>query len=117
MDNHFNIDEAKKFLKARESEEREKRESERQATLSLVIDTLKTIFSNTCVEAYLVGSLLQPYQFYAHSDIDIVLKNFKADRFHIWTQLEEIIKRKVEVIVFENCHFQEHVLKNGYKAV
>lgn len=117
MDKNFNIDEARDFLEIRESEEREKREIERQSTLKVVIDSLKKIFSDTPIEVYLVGSVVQPYKFQPFSDVDVVLRKFQGDRFLVWTQLETLIKRNVEVIIFENCHFQEHVLKNGYKVL
>ena len=85
--------------------------------MTVAIDTLKNIFSNTDVEVYLVGSITSPYMFYSHSDVDVVLKKFQGDRFKVWTELETMTKRNVEVIIFENCHFQEHVLKNGYKVL
>ncbi|MES2199000.1 MAG: hypothetical protein V4489_02385 [Chlamydiota bacterium] len=117
MDKNFNIEEAKKFLENRESEEKEKREADRKATLTIVIDSLKSIFLDTGVEVYLVGSIAKPYMFHPYSDVDVVLKNFKGDRFDLWTRLETAIKKNVEVIIFENCHFQEYVIKDGYKVL
>lgn len=117
MNKNFDIDQAKKFLQNRESLEKEQRERERVAILALVENTLKSLFRNNNIEIYLVGSITQPYMFYLHSDIDIVIKNYKGDRFDLWTKLETLIKRKVEVILFENCHFQEHVIKNGCKVL
>ncbi len=117
MDKDFDIGEAKRFLENREFEEKEKRERERISILTSVINSLTSLFLHTDVEVYLVGSITKPYMFYPHSDVDIVLKNFKGDRFDMWTRLETMIKKKVEVIIFENCHFQEHVVKSGYKVV
>jgi len=117
MNKDFDKGQAKRFLEKRESLEKEEREKERNATIKLVVKTLKKLFDHTDVEVYLVGSVTQPYMFYSHSDVDIVVKNFKGDRFDLWTQLEALIKRDVEVILFENCHFQEHVLKSGYKVL
>ena len=85
--------------------------------LAIAITHIKKRFINTTVEVFLVGSVIQPYMFHPHSDIDIVVKNFKGDRFDLWTQLEMLIKRNIEVIIFENCHFQEHVIKSGYKVL
>lgn len=117
MDNNFDVNKAKKFLEDRELAEKEKKEAERKATLKLVIDSLKNVFFSTDVEVYLVGSIIKPYMFRADSDVDIVLKNFKGDRFDIWTRLEEMIKRNVEVIIFENCHFQNYIFQSGYKVL
>ena len=116
MEKDFDTLKAKKFLERRESVEKERREQERIATLRIVVDGLKELFFQSEVEAYLVGSITQPYVFYPHSDIDIVIKNFKDDRFDLWTQLETMFKRNVEIVIFENCHFQEHVIKTGYKV-
>jgi len=117
MDKNFDVNEAKHFLEGRESAEREKKEAERESTLVLVIDSLKKIFSSTDVEVYLVGSIIKPYMFHSSSDVDVVLRNFAGDRFDIWTRLEAMTKRNVEVIIFENCHFQDYVVQSGYKVL
>jgi predicted nucleotidyltransferase len=117
MDEIFNIDKAKRFLESRELEEKEKRETDRNSTLVLATNALKDLFSHTDVEVYLIGSITKPHMFSPYSDVDVVLRNFKGDRFDVWTGLETIIKKKVEVIIFENCLFQEYILKNGYKVI
>ncbi|MBX9922982.1 MAG: hypothetical protein K2Y01_02620 [Rhabdochlamydiaceae bacterium] len=117
MNDNFDTDKAKKFLETREGEEKERKEIERKAALSATVDLLKVLFSHTGVEVYLVGSIIQPYKFHSRSDVDVVLRNFHGDRFEVWTQLEALIKKNVEVIIFENCHFQEHVIKNGYRVL
>lgn len=117
MEKPFDVQQAKKFLMLRETLEKKERERQRITTLTAVIDSLKTLFFLSEVEVYLVGSITQPYMFYPHSDVDIVLKNFKGDRFDIWVQLEGMIKRNVEIIIFEHCHFKDHVIKNGYKVL
>lgn len=113
----FNRDEAKKFLEAREAEEKQERETDRKEALRKVISILKEEFAGSSVEAYLVGSLIRPFQFSLTSDVDIVLKNFQGDRFDLWPKLEKKIGRKVEIILFETCHFQEFVVKEGLKVV
>ena len=117
MDEHFDTQQAKEFLASRELQEREQREHERIAVLTLVTDSLKKLFSHSNVEVYLVGSITKPYAFYPHSDVDVVLRNFQGDRFDIWTKLETMITRNVEIIIFKDCHFQEHVISAGYKVV
>jgi predicted nucleotidyltransferase len=117
MNENFDINEAKKNLERREQDEKEKREQERLAMFSRATEALKSIPFDPQVEVYLVGSITRPYQFHPHSDVDVVVRNFQGDRFDLWTQLEELIKRNVEIIIFENCHFQDFVLKMGYKVL
>ncbi len=117
MDKSFDRAKAKDFLESLESGQKETVELERKVILSAVVDGLKKLFSSSGVEVYLVGSITQPYMFHAHSDVDIVLKNFIDDRFDVWTKMETMIKRNVEIIIFENCHFQEHVITNGLKVL
>jgi len=117
MKKDFDSNQAREFLQERELREREARELERTAIFTTAVDTLKDIFRNKNVEVYLVGSITQPHMFYPNSDIDIVLKNFHGDRFDLWAQLENMLKRKIEIILFERCHFQDHIIKNGYKVI
>lgn len=117
MNEGFDTEEAKKFLQGRESQAKEAREQQRKVAFDLTVNSLKTLFADTGVEVYLVGSITQPYMFHAGSDVDIVLKNFQGDRFEIWARLDRMLNRDVEVILFEHCHFQDHVLKHGYKVL
>jgi hypothetical protein len=113
----FNEDEAKKFLVAQEEKEKERIETIRKAVLQTSITILKEEFQNSPVEVYLVGSILQPFQFQDRSDIDIVLKNFQGDYFETWSKLSMKFDRTIEVILFEQCHFQDFILKHGLKVV
>lgn len=116
MEIMFDDEKAKKFLLAREEKEKSKKEEERKALLKKVILVLKNEFKGSAVEVYLIGSILRPFSFSSRSDVDIVLKNYKGDRFDFWAQLEEKIGRKIEIIPFETCQFQEFVLKEGFKV-
>ena len=115
MDKNFDVKAAKEFLEAKELKEKTQREEERVFFLEKVRAMLQGEFSESSVEVYLVGSILRPYQFYSHSDVDVVVKNFTGDRFAFWTKLESILQRNVEIILFENCPFQEYVLEKGQK--
>ncbi len=117
MQKPFDPEEAKRFLAEREEKQKSKQEEERKLLLERVIHFLQEEFKNSSVEAYLVGSIIQPFAFAEHSDVDIVLKNYSGDRFDFWTKVEEHIQRKVEVILFEQCHFQEFITKNGLKVI
>jgi len=117
MAEEFDSEEAKKFLLAKEEKEKRQREEVRKATLQRVILILKEEFRGSSVEVYLIGSILQPFRFSSRSDVDIVLKNYKGDRFDFWVKLERELGRKVEIIPFETCRFQEFVLKEGFKVL
>lgn len=108
---------AKKNLLAREKKTLESRELSRLELLEKCQTYLKKRLSSEKVEVYLVGSITQEYSFREDSDVDIVLKGYNGDRFEIWTELEAALNRRVEVIIFESCHFQDHVVKHGIKVV
>lgn len=113
----FDSEGARKFLLEKEAREKEERERVRQELLAKVISVLKTEFQGSAVEVFLVGSITRPYSFSPHSDIDIVLKNFKGDRFDLWAKLDRQFDRNVEIILFETCHFQDFVLKEGLRVL
>lgn len=117
MNNKFDSEEAKNFLLAKEEREKQRREEERTTLLSKVLVILEKEFKGSSVEVYLIGSILKPFGFSSRSDVDIVLKNYKEDRFDFWAKLERSLDRKVEIILFEACPFQEFVLKEGFKVV
>ncbi len=117
MAEKFDSDEAKKYLLAREEKEKEQQESERKSLLKKTISILEKEFKGSTVEVYLVGSILRPFSFSTHSDIDVVLKNYIGDRFDFWAKLEREIGRKVEIIPFETCRFQEFVIKEGFRVI
>ena len=117
MAKEFDIEQSKKFLKERDEKEKEKSELERKDLLQKVVKILKNEFKETGVEVFLVGSILRPFSFSMHSDVDIVLKGYKGDRFDLWPKLEKKIGRPIEIILFESCHFKEWVLKEGLKVL
>lgn len=113
----FNQEEAAKHLLAMEKASREAKEQKRLEVLANCQSYLKKRFSPEGIEVYLVGSITRPYEFRSDSDIDIVLKGYIGDRFEIWTELEEALNRRIEVILFESCHFKDHVIQHGIKVV
>ena len=113
----FDPEKARHTLEQKEKARKEAGEALRLSTLQKAKTAVTTLFRASGVEIYFVGSVIQPYQFRADSDIDVVLRGFKGDRFEVWTQLEEAIGRPVEVMLFEKIEFQEHVLQHGLKVV
>lgn len=117
MGQSFNPEEAKKFLLAKETQEKQHKEEARKTALERVCSFLRQEFQGTSVEVYLIGSILKPHSFSSRSDIDIVLKNYKQDRFDFWARCEKQLDYPIEVILFEKCPFQDFVLKQGFKVV
>jgi len=117
MNEQFDSQKAKEFLSNRSQNENEQREDERKTVLKHTCAVIEQEFKDTGIEVYLVGSILRPYQFTANSDIDIVVKNFTGDRFLLWTKLEELLQREVEIILFESCHFKDFITSQGLKVV
>lgn len=117
MAKKFDSHQAKKFLEKREGQKKEKNEEERKEILQKIIQILKEELQGSPVEVFLVGSIVRPFSFSEHSDVDIVLKNFKGDRFDFWTKIEGKISRSIEIILFEKCHFQEFVIKEGIRVL
>ena len=117
MTKQFDSEEAKKYLLAQEQQKKQKCEEERKKLLQTIITLLKRELEGKAIEVYLIGSIIRPFAFSLHSDIDIVLKNYHGDRFDLWAKLEREIERKVEIIPFETCHFQEFVIKEGFKVI
>ena len=117
MSSDFDINEAREFLSKKEAQKNEEYEQERLKVLQRVTELLKKEFSDSEVEVYLVGSITKPHQFTKRSDVDIVIKNFKGDRFDTWPKLERKIGRDVELILYENCHFKDHVKSQGLRIV
>ena len=113
----FDREEAKKFLLEKENKEKERKELERKHVLQQVIDVLKEEFAGSSVEVYLVGSIIIPFSFSDRSDVDIVVKNYIGDRFDLWAKLDRKIDRDIEIILFETCHFQDSVIKNGLRVL
>jgi predicted nucleotidyltransferase len=112
----FNVEKARKFLRQREQTKKKYLEEEREKVLQKTISALRDFFKDPEIEVYLAGSILQPYQFTPRSDIDIVVKNFHGDRFELWSQLEDLCGREIDLILFEKCNFKEYILKYGYKV-
>lgn len=108
---------AKKYLKNRELREREEDEKIRLELFRSAVRLIEEELIGKEVQAYLIGSVIIPYKFSKHSDIDIVLKNFTGDRFDLATKWEGILERGVEVIMYENCLFQKHVETEGFKVI
>ncbi len=117
MNDNFDTDAAKKSLIKKQEEKLNLDEQVRQIELAKIIKILKEEFVNQAIEVFLVGSITQPYKFHKNSDIDIVLKNFKGDRFDTWSSIDRKIDRTIELILYKKCHFKDHIDQHGLKVL
>jgi predicted nucleotidyltransferase len=94
-------------------------ENKRQEILQFCIIELKKYFKSLPVKSlYITGSLITPYKFRTHSDIDIVAEGFPPDKYFLAiAELEEILSRKVEIIELERCRFAQKIIKTGLKVI
>lgn len=95
-----------------------KLEETRKEVLAYTINFLNTIKENLLVdEIYLFGSILRENMFEENSDIDIAVKGLKDSKhfFRIWTQLDVIPLRNIDLLELEECNFKELVIKYGLK--
>lgn len=113
----FNEEAAQELLKQREENSSAAKENFRLNLFSKTKEILVRLLQNQGVEVWLIGSIIQPNKFSKRSDIDIVTKNYLGDRFDLWTLLEKEIGHEVEVIRFEECVFQDDIIKHGFKVL
>jgi len=95
-------------------EKRENRERERMETLESVCKSLREYFSLKKVQAvYLCGSLTREGEFDSFSDIDVAVEGLEEDYFTTLCELEELLKRDVDLIELRRCPFREQILRRA----
>jgi predicted nucleotidyltransferase len=115
-ESQFDENASRENLKRKEIANRAGSEELRRKLLSTTMDILHKEIDQKGTEIWLIGSILKPNGFTKRSDIDIVVKNYKGDRFDLWTLLESKIDHEIEIIRFEECDFQDDILKYGLKV-
>jgi predicted nucleotidyltransferase len=98
-------------------EKRDSSEAKRKHLLGFVVPELKKYFARVPVKSvYLTGSLIKPFSFHEHSDIDIATDGLPYSHyFKTISELEEIFRVKVDIIEMENCNFSKKILNTGIK--
>ncbi len=95
----------------------EKRERIRKSLLGNIFGVLKRLREEVYFrEAYIFGSVTRPYQFGESSDVDIAFIGLNKERlFATIGFLSRELGRDVNVVLIENIHFREKILREGIK--
>lgn len=97
--------------------EYEERELKRKRLLEEIIPKLKDYFSDKEVEkVFIFGSLLREGLFYDFSDVDIACEGLKENYFKVFSDLEELVGRSIDLVELEHCRFKEEILKRGIRV-
>ncbi len=101
-------------------EKRNKNEQLRKKILSNIFDALDKLYKMVNFdEAFLFGSVTNPYSFYETSDIDIGFLNLKDEDFFLSISfLSEVIGRDVDILQLESTRrLKERILKDGIRWI
>jgi predicted nucleotidyltransferase len=92
-------------------------EALRLSVLGKLKDALTDLGRNYQWDAvYVFGSVIKPGKFQPRSDVDVAVKGL--DKFRLYSfigDISAIMERDVDVIVLEECHFSESIIKKGAK--
>ncbi len=108
---------ARKLLAKKKQRLRESRERDRKALLEKVVHLLREALAEEGVSVFLIGSITRPYRFGPASDIDVVVKSYKGDRLSLWSRLDSLLPREVDLIFWESCPFREDLEGRSLKVV
>ncbi|MGB9857742.1 MAG: nucleotidyltransferase family protein [Dictyoglomaceae bacterium] len=76
----------------------------------------KNILNEKKVEkVYIFDSILEEDMFYDFSDVDIAVEGLKEDYFRVFSDLEDITGRNIDLVELEHCKFREEVYKRGLR--
>ncbi len=95
---------------------RQQRETVRQEVLSNVFEALEELTQHVIFdEAYVFGSVTQPYKFRDQSDIDIAFANLQDKNFFFTIAfLSKRLGREVDVVQLESAgKLQHNILREG----
>lgn len=92
-------------------------EKMRITDLQQVEDTLRTLEKKyQWDEAYLFGSIVLEGRYRRKSDIDIALVGLKKyDYYKFIGEISDLLNRRVDVVLLEECSFAHFIKKKGIK--
>jgi hypothetical protein len=94
---------------------REQREAHRLQMQQAAFDALEALGGRcTFSGAYLFGSIVRPYRFGTHSDVDIAVEGLRdEDYFPAAAFLSQTLGRDVDLVQLESFRFADRVLREG----
>ncbi|MBE9204432.1 nucleotidyltransferase domain-containing protein [Synechocystis salina LEGE 06099] len=100
-----------------QNQHRQQNEQERLATLAKTTEWLeKNAQTYGIVEAYLFGSVIRPYGFTTHSDVDLAVEQIDPQLFfQAMADLSERLEREVDLVELSKCHFGDRLRQKGIK--
>jgi hypothetical protein len=67
-------------------------------------------------EAYLFGSIVLEGRFRRNSDIDIAVLGLKKfDYYEFIGEISDLLNKRVDVVLLEECHFAQSIKEKGQK--
>ena len=67
-------------------------------------------------EAYIFGSVAKTGKFHSGSDVDIALSGLnKFDYYAFVGDISELLNKRVDVVLLEECSFRRSIMKKGIK--
>jgi predicted nucleotidyltransferase len=103
------------ILDAALTRRREDNEAQRLATVEQAIRWLETQAEQYGIsQAYLFGSVIRPYRFTSHSDVDIAVEQFDPEGFFVaMAALSEALERDVDLVDLSKCPFAHRIRQQG----
>ncbi|HOK30384.1 MAG: hypothetical protein KBI34_08765 [Dictyoglomi bacterium] len=96
--------------------EYEERELKRKKLLEEIIPKLREYFRDKKVDmVFIFGSILEEGLFYNFSDVDIACGGLKENYFRVFSDLEDLVGRDIDLVELEYCKFREEILKRGIR--
>ena len=92
-------------------------EKMRFAVLQQVEDALRSLEKKyQWDEAYLFGSIVMEGRYRQNSDIDIALLGLKKyDYYEFIGEISDLLNKRVDVVLLEECHFANFIKEKGIK--
>lgn len=90
-------------------------EQQRYAVLAQVLAWLEASANVYGIAgAYVFGSLIRPYRFTPHSDVDVAVTTINPTRFFVaMAALSERVQRPVDLVELAKCPFAERICQQG----
>jgi hypothetical protein len=103
------------ILDAALARRREDDEAKRLVAIEQTIHWLETQAAQYRInQAYLFGSVIRPYRFTSHSDVDVAVEQFDPEGFFVaMAALSETLERDVDLVDLSKCPFAHRIRQQG----